>query len=68
MGITRVLFIVVDSSVEWGNTDHMHNANGPSHYLLSELDDQRQLVGLDESQEFFFGQLSVKGIAPLIKL
>lgn len=65
MGITLRLglglFIVVDRSVERGNM-------GPSHYLLSELYDQRQLVGLDESQEFFFGQLSFKGIASLIKL
>ncbi len=39
-----------------------------SHYLLSELDDQRQLVGLDKSQEVFFGQLSIEGIAIFIKL
>lgn len=42
--------------------------HGLSHYLLSELDDQRQLVGLDKSQECFFRQLSIKGIAPFIKL
>lgn len=40
----------------------------PGPYLLCELDDQRQLVGLDESQEVFFGQLSIEGIAPFVKL
>lgn len=48
---------VVDSSVEVATeTDHSHvESHDPSHYLLSELDDQRQLVGLDKSQEVFFG-------------
>lgn len=41
---------------------------GHGRYLLSELNDQRQLVGLDKSQEGFFGQLSIKSIATLIKL
>lgn len=39
-----------------------------NHYLLSELNDQRQLVGLDEGQEVLFGQLSIEGIAAFIKL
>lgn len=37
-------------------------------HLLRELDDQRQLVGLDERKKVLFGQLSVEGVAPFIKL
>lgn len=40
----------------------------PGCYLLSELNDQRQLVGLDKSQDVFFGHLAIKGIAPFIEL
>lgn len=40
----------------------------PNNYLLSELNDQGQLVGLDERQEVFFGELSIKSIASFIKL
>lgn len=39
-----------------------------SHYLLSELDDQGQLVGLDEGQQVSLAQLSVKGVTTLIEL
>ena len=44
------------------------DASGQADYLLGELDDQRQLVGLDKSQEALFGQFSIKGIASFIKL
>lgn len=37
-------------------------------HLLSELDDQRQLVGLHESQNVFFGHLSLKGVTAFIEL
>lgn len=39
-----------------------------SSYLLSELDDQRQLVGLDKRQQLLFGELPVEGIAALVEL
>lgn len=39
-----------------------------SRYLLSELDDKRQLVGLDKIQEVLLGHVSVKGVATFIKL
>lgn len=39
-----------------------------SGYLLGELNDQRQLVGLDKGQKIFFGHLPIKGITPFIKL
>lgn len=41
---------------------------GDGHYLLGELNDQRQLVGLDKRQKVLFGKLSIKGITALIKL
>lgn len=37
-------------------------------YLLSELNDQRQLVGLDKGQEIFFGHLSIELVAAFVKL
>lgn len=37
-------------------------------YLLSELDDKRQLVGLDKIQEVLFGHLTIKSVAKFIKL
>lgn len=40
----------------------------PSCYLLSELDDKRQLVGLDKIQEVLFGHLAIKSVATFIKL
>lgn len=47
-----------------GHTD-ICSTNG---YLLSELNDQRQLVGLDKGQKIFFGHLPIEGITPFIKL
>ena len=41
---------------------------GPNRYLLGELDDQGQLVGLDEGQDVLLGHLSVKGVAALVEL
>lgn len=37
-------------------------------YLLSELNDQRQLVGLDKHQKIFFGHLSIEVVASFVKL
>lgn len=37
-------------------------------YLLSELDDKRQLVGLDKIQEVLFGHLAIERVATFIKL
>lgn len=37
-------------------------------YLLRELYDQGKLVGLDEGQQIFFADLSIKSIPTLIKL
>lgn len=37
-------------------------------YLLRELNDQGKLVGLDEGQQIFFADLSIKSIPTLIKL
>lgn len=37
-------------------------------YLLSELDDERQLVGLDKIQEVLFGHLAIERVATFIKL
>lgn len=37
-------------------------------YLLSELNDQRQLVGLDKGQKIFFGHLPIKVVASFVKL
>lgn len=37
-------------------------------YLLGELDDQRQLVGLDKTQKALLGHLAVKRVAAFIEL
>lgn len=37
-------------------------------YLLSKLNDQWQLVGLDKGQKIFFGHLSIKVVASFVKL
>lgn len=37
-------------------------------HLLSELDDQRQLVVLDEIQQLLFGDLPIKVIPAFVKL
>lgn len=42
--------------------------SSPIDYLLGELNDQGQLVGLDKGLKRFFGQLTIEGIASLIKL
>lgn len=63
------LFLFLGEYVVWKSKIDGHiDMTGPANYLLSELDDQRQLVGLDKSQEVLFGQLSIKCIAPFIKL
>lgn len=53
---------------ERADTNGIKRVCGSADDLLGELDDQRQLVGLDESQQLLFGQLSVKGVASLVKL
>lgn len=67
MGHVRVILVlvIVRDSVgkRWNGCVGVHGV-----YLLCELNNQRQLVGLDKSQEVLFGQLSIKGIAPFIKL
>lgn len=42
--------------------------HGLCYYLLSELNDQRQLVGLDKGQEVLFGHFPIKGVTPFIEL
>lgn len=47
---------------------HDNHTGEPSCYLLSELDDERQLVGLDKIQEVLFGHLAFKSVVTFIEL
>lgn len=37
-------------------------------YLLGELDDQRELIGLDEVQEVLLGELAVERVTAFVEL
>lgn len=39
-----------------------------STYLLGELDDQWELIGLDEAQEVLFAELTIKRVTAFVKL
>lgn len=41
---------------------------GQSLYLLSELDDQWELIGFDKAQEVLFGELTIKCVAAFVEL
>lgn len=37
-------------------------------YLLGELNDQWELIGLDEAQEVLFGELAIECVTAFVKL